>query len=265
MLKTLPVQIKTVDSAEGGAGIVEALVATYDVDSIGDRIVPGAFAKSLEEWAQSGTQIPFIWSHMHDDLDAYLGDVIEAKETDDGLWVRAQLDMEDDKSRKAFKLIKGGRVRNYSFAYEVIDAGPDEDGPGETALRELKLFEVGPTLIGMNRNTRTIDAKRNDAVAVLSASDWSSLQLKVGRVLSASNETTLRDAYDAIGRVLAQIEAQSSDDEGASSNTAQGKSAQPATTAKVDERASEKTDEPNPTGPADDDLLLELSLLMERG
>jgi hypothetical protein len=174
--------------------------------------------------------------------------------------------MEDDKARKAFKLIKGGRVRNYSFAYEVIDAGPDEDGPGETALRELKLFEVGPTLIGMNQNTRTLDAKRNDeGFAVISANDFAALRLKVGRVLSASNETALRDAYDAIGRVLALIDAQSSDDDGTSSTTAQGKDAQPASPVKVDERASEKTDEPTPTGPADDDLLLELQLLTERG
>lgn len=259
MLKTLPVQIKAATDAEGGAGIVEALVATYDVDSGGDQIVPGAFTKSLEEWASSGMQIPFIWSHMHDDLDAYLGDVVEAKETDEGLVVRAQLDMEDDKARKAFRLIKGGRVRNYSFAYEVVDS---EQSGDVLLLKELKLFEVGPTLIGMNRNTRTIDAKRDEHV-VISAADFSALRLKVGRVLSASNETALRDAYEAIGRVLAQID--SSSDGESSDTTAQGKSAQPAAPAKDDERADVKSDEPNLTGPADDDLLLEIDLLMGRG
>lgn len=156
-LKTLPARVKADDT--GDTGVVEALVATYDVDSSGDRIVPGAFTKSLGEWAESGHAIPFIWSHMHNDLDAYIGEVLEAKETDEGLWVRAQIDMEDDKARKAFRLIKGGRIRNYSFAYEVEDGGPDEDGAGETALRELKLFEVGPTLIGMNQFTRTLVAK----------------------------------------------------------------------------------------------------------
>jgi HK97 family phage prohead protease len=157
-LKTLPARVKL---AEGSTddGVIEALVATYDVDTIGDRIIPGAFTKSLEEWAESGHPIPFIWSHMHNDLDAYLGDVLEAKEIDDGLWIKAQIDMEDSKAAKAFRLLKGGRVRNYSFAYDVVDAGPDEDGPGETALKELRLYEVGPTLIGMNRQTRTLTAK----------------------------------------------------------------------------------------------------------
>ncbi|MFF1820387.1 HK97 family phage prohead protease [Kribbella sp. NPDC058245] len=193
-LKTLPARAKAANATDDG--IVEALVATYDVDSSGDRILPGAFAKSLQEWADSGTTIPFIWSHLHDDLDAYLGEVMEAKETDDGLWVKAQIDMDDEKARKAFRLIKGGRVRQYSFAYDVPEGGAkeDTDGPGETALSELRLYEVGPTLIGMNQNTRTLVAKSNDETGA-----------KAGRVLSAKNEGDLRQAADLIRGVLAQL------------------------------------------------------------
>ncbi|MFD7157952.1 HK97 family phage prohead protease [Kribbella sp. NPDC059898] len=199
-LKTLPARVKAANTTDDG--VVEALVATYDVDSIGDRILPGAFSKSLQEWADSGNTIPFIWSHLHDDLDAYIGEVTEAKETDEGLWVKAQIDMEDPKAAKAFKLIKGGRVRQYSFAYDVPDGGaaPDEEGPGETALKELNLYEVGPTLIGMNQNTRTLVAKRNEGAGG-----------KAGRVLSAKNETDLRDAMNLISGVLKQLDSTSSD------------------------------------------------------
>lgn len=199
-LKTLPARVKA-STGTAGDGLVEALVATYDVDSSGDRIVPGAFTKSLDEWGASDDRIPFIWSHMHNDLDAYLGEVLEAKETEEGLWVKAQLDMDDPKAAKAFRLIKGGRVRNYSFAYDVPDGGvaPDDEGPGELALTELELFEVGPTLIGMNRNTRTLDAKGNEES-----------REKAGRVLSAKNEGDLRQAMDLIKGVLAQL-AESSD------------------------------------------------------
>jgi HK97 family phage prohead protease len=154
-LKTVPARVKAVDQASAD-GVVEALVATYDLDSGGDRIVPGAFAKSLAAWAESGKPIPFIWSHMHSDIDAYIGDVIEAKETDDGLWVKAQIDMDDPKSRKAFKFIKGDRVTQYSFAYDVVEEESTDNG---NLLKELRLYEVGPTLIGMNQNTRTLVAK----------------------------------------------------------------------------------------------------------
>jgi HK97 family phage prohead protease len=206
-IKTLPARAKAAE--DGGEGIVEALVATYDVDSSGDRIVPGAFTKSLGEWQESGNPIPFIWSHMHNDLDAYIGDVLEAKETDEGLWVRAQLDLEDEKAAKAFRLIKGGRVRNYSFAYEVLDADEDEDGDGERALKEIRLFEVGPTLIGMNQNTRTLVAKASPDTSRPSGEE------KAGRVLSAKNEADLRTALDLIKGVLSQL--------GEASNTSQAK------------------------------------------
>lgn len=225
-LKTLPARVKAANTTDDG--IVEALVATYDVDSIGDRIVPGAFGKTLQDWADSGNAIPFIWSHQHDDLDAYLGEVLEAKETDEGLWVKAQMDMEDPKAAKAFRLIKGGRVRQYSFAYDVPDggAGPDETGAGETALTELKLYEVGPTLIGMNQATRTLVAKRNGS------------EEKAGRVLSAKNESDLRDAVNLISGVLKQLES-------ASSDTSQAKTSEPgpATTKEPNEATVQ---EPNP-------------------
>jgi HK97 family phage prohead protease len=157
-MKSAPAQIK---AAGDGDGIVEALVATYAVDSGGDRIVPGAFADTLDEWAASGKTMPFIWAHQHDDIDAYLGDVLEAKEVDDGLYVKAQVDMEDPKSAKAYRLMKSGRVDNYSFAYEVKDAEPDPDDESVTLLKTIGLFEVGPVLIGMNRETRTLAVKRD--------------------------------------------------------------------------------------------------------
>lgn len=251
MFKTMPARVKAAETDDGGEGIVEALVATYDVDSIGDRIMPGAFAKSLDEWAASDQRIPFIWSHMHDDIDAYLGEVLEAKETDDGLWVQAQLDLEDAKTAKAYRLLKGGRVRNYSFAYEVIDSNEKD---GITELTELKLFEVGPTLIGMNQQTRTLVVKRDDARRIA---------LKVGRVLSQTNEESLREAHEAIGRVLAQLDSQpepDDEDDGADDESSkEGRSAQPEEPTKRDEQDA-KRDESTPAGPVLDDLLLEVEL-----
>jgi HK97 family phage prohead protease len=246
--KTMQAQVKA--SEDDGDGVVEALVATYDLDSGGDRIVPGAFDASLKEWADSGQSIPFIWSHLHDDLDAYLGDVLEAKETDEGLWVKAQIDMDDERSRKAYRLIKGGRVRNYSFAYEVLDA---EEKDGENLLKALKVFEVGPTLIGMNQNTRTLAAKRYTATPAT--------EVKRGRVLSSANETSLREAHDAIGRVLAQLATDDgddpADDEGKSTTaTQQDDEAQPTEPQKADEPHGVKADEAMPRGPVDDDLAL---------
>jgi uncharacterized protein len=237
--KTLPATVNVKAAQEGADdGIVEALVATYDVDSSGDRILPGAFTKSLAQWSERNKRIPFIWSHLHNDIDAYIGEVLEAKETDDGLWVKAQIDMDDPKSAKVFRAIKGDRVDNYSFAYEVLDAEDDTEGDGDRLLKELHLFEVGPVLIGMNQNTRTLVAK--------AAGDMTSRpsgEGKAGRVLSAKNEADLRTAADLIKGVLSQLgEASTTSQEKTSdADPATDKEPPPGVTAKEPSRATPVT------------------------
>jgi hypothetical protein len=51
----------------------------------GDIVRRGDFGKSLD----SGTPIPLIWMHKADDPRCYVGDVVEATETDDGLAIKA--------------------------------------------------------------------------------------------------------------------------------------------------------------------------------
>lgn len=161
-VKALPAKVKAAAETEP-AGTFEAIVAAYNTDSCGDRIVPGAFQKSLDAWAQSGNQMPTVWAHQHNDAFAYIGGFIEAAETSDGLVVKGKLDIEDNPTAaQVYKLIKAGRISNYSFAYDVLDseqAKSDDDTGATTLLKELELFEAGPCLVGMNRQTRTLGVK----------------------------------------------------------------------------------------------------------
>ena len=88
-IKTCPVRIKAAGAHEGTPdGEFTALVAMFgNIDSDGDKIVKGAFADTLKSWAESGDPIPVYWSHRRDDPDMNIGHVLEAKETDDGLWI----------------------------------------------------------------------------------------------------------------------------------------------------------------------------------
>jgi HK97 family phage prohead protease len=228
---TCPVQIKAAGEQDGTEdGVFEAIVATYDVDSVGDKIIPGAFADTLAEWKASGHPIPVLWSHMSHDPDYHIGFVEEAEEREDGLWVRARIDLDEPKAKKVYKLLKGKRVRQFSFAYDVQEGGwiesKDDDGTSEGyfELRKLKLYEVGPTLIGANQSTELLTVKNPTAPARMPAAPDSSgvtgdaPELKAGRTLSAKNETALRDALakiaegtDAIETVLSALD--SNDDE----------------------------------------------------
>lgn len=148
-----------------GPGTYEAVVAVYgNVDMHGDRILPGAFADSLAAWAKSGDPIPVIFSHQWDTLEAHLGTVTEAAELasgdrrlpasvrkNGGLWVKMALDVHDGRSYagRVAELLSRRSLREFSFAYDVVDGGWTEDGTA-FELKALDLLEVGPTLKGAN-------------------------------------------------------------------------------------------------------------------
>lgn len=230
-IKSCPVRIKAAGTNEGtDEGVFEAIVAAYNLDSVGDKITPGAFADTLAEWKGRGDPIPVLWSHMSHDPDYHIGEVLEAKETDEGLWVRARLDLEPgSKAAQVYKLLKGRRVTQFSFAYDVeegawVDA---KDGEGYYELRKLKLYEVGPTLIGANQATELLDVKSSDGgtmrIAVEGASAAQTEQLrqaltgamaaKAGRTLSAKNEERVKEIARLAKELLDSLNSSTDDDE----------------------------------------------------
>ena len=236
LTKTYQATLNALDPAESDQGIVEMIVSTYDVDSWGDRVVPGAFADTLADWKSRGDPIPFIWSHQHDDPDSHIGIVLDAAEREvdaaadppapAGLWVKAQLDLDNPKSKQVLRLLKGRRVTQASFAYDIVDGGAvTENEQSVYELRKLQLYEVGPTLIGMNQATELLGAKDYRVLGGIMRS------IKAGRVISAKNEELLRAAHESIGAVLSALD---SDD---------GK-ANPGEPAKVEEPSQAKTEEP---------------------
>ena len=145
---------KALDDAQG---IFEAFVAVFgNVDRAGDKIIPGAFARTLGEWESKGRPIPIIFSHEWDNLDAHIGEVLEAKEVEEGLYVKGQLDMEEDFSRRVWKRMKRGTLAEFSFAYDVVDG---KSVKGVYELRDVDLLEVGPCLVGMNPETQLLGVK----------------------------------------------------------------------------------------------------------
>jgi len=154
--KTYAAEVKALDDSEGS---FEALVAVFgNVDLVGDRVMPGAFVKTIEEWRSRGAPVPVTWSHDWS-IDGFIGqaDPHDIAETDRGLVVKGRLDLADPRGLKAHRLLKDGLVRNFSFSYEVGDSRRAKDGANE--LTELELIEVGPTLVGANRATELLSVK----------------------------------------------------------------------------------------------------------
>lgn len=154
-------EIKDISEAEGGE--ITAYAATFDrvKDSYGDVIAPGAFAKTLTDWQESGHPIPLLFGHRTDDPRMNLGAVVEASEDERGLLIKAQFDETSDVAQYTRKLVKEGRLTKLSFAYDVLDSAPVvlADGTKANELRELKLYEVSLVPIPANQLTEVLEVK----------------------------------------------------------------------------------------------------------
>lgn len=215
-LKDMHVQIK----AGPDDGLAEGQFSAYasvfgNIDSYGDIVVKGAFADDLKRWEASGNPIPLLFGHNMGDPDFNLGHVTEAKEDDHGLLVTAQLDLENPKAMQVYRMLKGRRVNQMSFAYDVLDeatvevAGRDGDASRKAnELRELKLYEVSVVTLGANQETEVLAVKANTDALVAG--------IKAGRVLSAKNEGLVRDAHTALTSVLSALDDAGNDQEKAS-------------------------------------------------
>ncbi len=164
--------VKAVNEDEG---TIDKIVSVFNnIDYAKERVLPGAFEDDLEVWEKSGDPIPVIFSHQWDHLESHVGVVDEARELkagDDllpdelkdngGLFVRERYDMEEPFAKRLFRLQKERRIKESSFAYDVVEK---KQNGSVTDLVKLKLIEVGPTLKGMNPATQLLDAKANAPV-----------------------------------------------------------------------------------------------------
>lgn len=151
-------------------GTVEGYAATFDriPDAYGDVIKQGAFADSLKAWERNGKPIPLLYGHSTDDPAYNIGKVVEAHEDGKGLYVVAQFDEENEKAQYVRKLVKEGRLWQFSFAYEVLDGGSVEleDGTEAYELRKMNLFEVSLVQIPANQRAVVTGVKEAPAEAV---------------------------------------------------------------------------------------------------
>lgn len=184
-------------SAPGAAsmpaeGTVEGYAATFDriPDAYGDVIKAGAFADSLKAWEQNGKPIPLLYGHSTDDPAFNIGKVVEAHEDGKGLYVVAQFDEENEKAQYVRKLVKEGRLWQFSFAYEVLDGGTVEleDGTEAYELRKMNLFEVSLVQIPANQRAVVTGVKQAPAEDAAEVKDAEAVEAKDAPEPIAENE-----------------------------------------------------------------------------
>jgi len=182
------------DTDVGGEGRFTALVSTFGtVDSQMEEIEPGAFTEGLKAFSPE-QPLPILWDHQWGDIWAHMG-TGTAEQTDEGLVLTGQLDMDNPTAQQAYRLLSQGRVHEFSIGgFEPAESVTwTEDGIRH--IGRFDLAEVSLTLKGANPDTRLIDVKADEP------DEPDGPVGKAGRVLAGRHVETLKGVSSSLSDV----------------------------------------------------------------
>ncbi|MCV7222963.1 HK97 family phage prohead protease [Mycolicibacterium elephantis] len=138
----------SIKAADDSTGTFTGLASVFDnLDAHGDIVRRGAFTKSLA----GGQPIPLLWEHKADDPRNYVGDVIEAAETAEGLQITGKFDLDTEHGAAAYRNVKGRRIGGLSIGYAIRNSTKTAAGH---ELTDLELIEVSVVARGANDRAR---------------------------------------------------------------------------------------------------------------
>lgn len=117
------------------------------VDSYGDTIIPGAYAKSIN--AMSGKGLPMLWHH---DGDVLIGRWTDLQEDDKGLRVEGVLTPGHSKAEDVYASMKAGHVDGMSIGYTIPKGGAVYRKDGGRDLKAINLMEISITWMPADAN-----------------------------------------------------------------------------------------------------------------
>ena len=145
-------EVKELDAE---ARTFEGLASTWDRDLGDDVIHPGAFKRTLSHWRQSKRALPLLDQHNYHTVRSVVGKLLDARETDEGLWTKWQV-IDGPDGDEILRRLKGGYVDGLSIGYRPVKYDFEESDDarwGEIRhLREVELKEVSVVIWGMNPN-----------------------------------------------------------------------------------------------------------------
>lgn len=167
--------IKDVD---GKKGIVSGYFASFDnVDSDGDIIRKGAFAKSIMEWGPNSTQ-PRIKHLQNHNVSQPLGKITSLSEDTNGLNYESQIGSHT-LGQDFIKMVESDLITEHSIGYQTMKQNQIQDFAdfmkhpdlGWHELTDLRLWEGSSlTAWGSNQNTPLTamkDGEKKDAIQSL--------------------------------------------------------------------------------------------------
>ncbi len=204
--KSLP--FTTIKADNAGSSRVRAGIAAVfgNIDAFGDRVMPGAFTKTLAEGAKRAR---FLWNHSYEHPP--IASIVEMREVSreelpaevlekspdatGGLLVKREY-YDVELANWILQAIDAGDINEMSFAFDVVKSNTiSESVPGDAEkirdvreLTELKLYDASDVLWGCNFATVATGAKSAGSVSLGVVASQLALtleQVKAGRGVNA--------------------------------------------------------------------------------
>jgi hypothetical protein len=219
MLEHKTVGVKGMNVVSPEEGIVETIISvTGIVDNVKDRIMPGAYQKTLVKRKPKG-----VWSH---DWDTPVSKTLDVKELMPGdpelpsnmpdgqswpsgagaLKVKTQFNLETQRGREAYSdVVFFGEEQEWSIGYNVPVGGAKVDSKsGVREITMLELYEYSPVLFGAMPLARTTSVK--EAQMALKA-------LKGGAATWLSEQDDMEDEEEKGGEYMAPSDSMDDEDD----------------------------------------------------
>lgn len=132
-----------------------------NVDSYGEKVMPGAFVESLARHKREGSSVLMLWNHdSHQPIGVWEDLAEDAK----GLWGKGRLLLDIQRAREVHTLAKNKAIGGLSIGYREEDT--DQDG-AVRLLKKLNLYEISPVTFPANRRARieSVKSERMDEFA----------------------------------------------------------------------------------------------------
>lgn len=148
--KNLTIEAVNLKFAEDGRKFSGYASVFGGVDTYGDTIMPGAYAKTI---ASRQRPIQLRWNH-HGDV---IGKWVEIKEDETGLYVEGELTPGHSKADDVYALMKHGAVNGMSIGYRVVEGTKNDNGGLD--LHEIELVEISVVESPADINAQVADVK----------------------------------------------------------------------------------------------------------
>ncbi len=151
-MKTKDFQLQIKDVSEEGT--FEGYGSIFgNVDSYGEKVMPGAFVESLARHKREGSNVLMLWQH---DPSQPIGVWEDLAEDAKGLWGKGRLLLDIQRAREVHTLAKNRAIGGLSIGYREEDT--DQDG-AVRILKKLALYEISPVTFPANRRARIESVK----------------------------------------------------------------------------------------------------------